>query len=174
MTQVPLRLEILKRLTALLEGPLTIDGEEVSMEGAVFRGRNIVGEEVKPLPIISIIEAPRPDIASFAGEGVGRHDQWTLLITGRAEDDAANPSDSAYYLYAAVEERLGRVIAVKVSGTAKYPEHHLLGGLISSLEIAPPVVRPPDDKVVSASAYFFLPIRVGIASRLGEPYTSGT
>src|SRR5690606_4287447 len=107
------------------------------------------GAEVKPYPAISILEAPRPDIAVFAGEeGFMRKDRWTLLIQGLAEENLLNPSDSAYYLCAAVEQRLHRIQAVKrASGAPEFPEDYMLGNLITALEIAPPVVRPPEDKV---------------------------
>ena len=139
-----------------------------------MRGRHVIGNEQTPLPALAILEAPRPDVADYADEeAFMRHDKWTLLIQGRALDDKLNPSDTAYWLEAAVEERLSQVIATKSSGTAKYPAVYMLGGLVTSFEIAPPVVRPPDDKV-SAAAYFFLPIRVGIAANVGSPYTSGS
>lgn len=170
---VPTRLLVMQRLCSLLEDePLEINGVMVDMKGAVARGRNIVGEEVKPLPFISIMESPRPDVATYAGEDASyRKDHLVLLIQGRIIDDKLNPGDTAYWFEAAVEERLSRIIAVKpASGKPLYPEHHMLGNLISALEIAPPVVRPPEDKI-SSSAYFFLPVRVGIAVRLQNPYT---
>lgn len=173
MTLIPTRLLVLQRLTELLEGPLTVEGVEVDMTGAVFRGRNLVGEERKAGPVLSILEAPRPDVASYAGENAFMSsDRWTLLITGMTGDDKINPGDPAYYLCAAVQQRLHRIVAVKgTSGTPLYPEHYMLGKSITGLEVAPPVVRPPDDKV-SSSAFFFLPVRVGIAVNYGEPYTS--
>lgn len=171
----PTRLLVMQRLCALLEEtPLVVNGKSTDLTGAVVRGRNIIGEEQKPLPMLSILEAPRPDVASFAGEeGFMRHDKWTLLIQGRALDDKLNPSDNAYWLEAAVEERLSQIMATKRSGSPEFPAVYMLGGLITTFEIAPPVVRPPDDKV-SAAAYFFLPIRVGIAVNVGSPYTSGS
>lgn len=173
MSLIPTRLLVLRRLQALLEGPLLVEGEAVDLFGAVFRGRNLIGEERKPLPALSVLEAPRPDMADYAGENsFMRKDRWTLLITGMVQDDKLNPSDPAYHLCAAVEERLGRVVAIAPqSGKPLYPEHYMLGNLITGLEVAPPVIRPPDDKV-SATAFFFLPIRVGIAVPVGRPYTS--
>ena len=168
---VPTRLLVLQRLTALLEETTyTFNGQTLSLAGAVFRGRNLVGDESKPWPIISILEAPRPDIALYAGDGEAMKDRWLLLIEGICENDLLNPSDAAYTLHAAVEEQLCKVVEKKQSGSAKYPEHYLLGNLITGIEISPPVIRPPGDKA-SAAAFFFLPVRVGIATRFGQPYT---
>lgn len=174
MTQIPTRLLVLKRFTELLETTLIVDGTPVDMAGAVFRGRNLIGEERKGGPVISVLEAPRPDVAAYAGENAfSMSEKWTLLITGMIEDDPINKGDPAHYFCAAVQERLSRVVAVKRnSGNPEYPEHHMLGNLITSMEVAPPVVRPPDDKVSSSTAFFFLPVRVGIAVNLTEPYTS--
>ena len=168
----PIRLLVVERLCALIEKePLEINGTSYNMKGAVFRGRNLLGEETKPLPMLSVIEAPRPDFALYAGEGFGRKDNLTLLITGKITDDKCNPSDNGYWFHAAVEERLSRISAKKSnSGLPRHPEDHMLGDLLASFDIAPPVVRPPDDKA-SNGCYFFLPVRLGIAVRMDEPYT---
>src|SRR5690606_11541926 len=97
---------------------------------------------------------------------------WTLLIQGIAEDDKANPGDAAYYLAAAVEAQLAKLTAMKPGRPVPlYPDDHLLGGLVTGIEIAPPLVRPPE-KEVSSTAYFFLPLLVGVAVAPGQPYTS--
>lgn len=169
----PKRLLVVKRLCDLLETePMEVDGKTYNMKGAVWRGRNILGEEIKPLPAISVLESPRPDFAIYAGEDEARRDNMTLLVTGLIESrDKYNPSDAGYWFHAAVEERLSRVADVKPgSGNPKYPEHYMLGDLLSSFDVGAPVVRPPDDKTRSC-AYFFLPIRVGIATLVTEPYT---
>lgn len=173
---IPTRLLALQRLQTLIESePLMVNGVSVNMAGQVLRGRNLIGEDAweQSGHVLSFIEAPRPDVAFFAGEEDSyRSDRWTILLQGLCDDNKLAPGDNAYWFYAAVEERLGRVIEVtKGSGSAKYPEHFLLKNLISGLEIAPPVVRPPGDKVTS-KAFFFLPIRLGIATPLGQPYTS--
>ena len=172
MMKIPKRLLVLQRLTTLLEQTTyEFNGQQLSLKGAVFRGRNLIGEESKPWPAVSILESPQPDTPFFAGtERVASSDRWTLLLQGIAENDMLNPSDAAYYLYAAVELQLHKIIATKSSGSPAFPEHHLLGSSITGLETFPPVVRPPDDKA-SAAAFFFLPVRVGIATLVGQPYT---
>ena len=167
---IPKRLLVLQRLCTLLE-TLEIDGEIVDMTGKVTRGRNIIGEEIEA-PALAILEAPRPDFASYSGEeAFMRKDHMILLIQGRAIDDKLLPGDKAYYLAAAVEQRLSLIVKTKPNGNPQYPEHHMLGNLITSLEVAPPVVRPPEDKV-SQWAFFFLVLRVGIAVDISAPYTS--
>lgn len=173
MSLVPTRLVVLQRLCALLE-PVTYEytGQTFSLDGAVFRGRQLIGEESKPLPVISILEAARPDVPQYAAEEQQRMtDRWQLLITGMCQNDLLNPTEPAYFFSAAVLQRVSRIIAVKPNGNPKYPEDFHLGELITGCEISPPVVRPPDDKA-SAVAFFFLPIRVGIATEFAEPYTS--
>ena len=173
MTIIPLRLAILQALTKHLEGVTKAAGYSHDLAGSVYRGRNLVGADLNRRPALAILEAPRPDIAVFTGEWSDmRADSWTLLLQGMADDDKRNPSDPAYYLCADVEQHLARLIAVRPeTGGPRYPQEHLLGGLITSLEIAPPVVRPPEDKI-SQTAFFFLPLRVGVAGETGRPYTA--
>ncbi len=170
MTQIPTRLLVVQRLCTLLE-TLEYKGQALDLTGKVFRGRNILGD-TDGAHTLAILESPRPDFALYAGVDLeARKDKLTLLIQGRAPDDKLYPGDSAYWLCAAVEERLGLIVQTSSkSGRAVYAEQYMLGNLITDLEIAPPVVRPPEDKV-SSSAFFFLVIRVGIAVEIGKPYT---
>lgn len=167
--QIPTRLLVCQRFDALLSN-LTVKGAPLDLTGKIIRGRSVIGDETRP-PALSILESPRPDFATYAGEDWSwRKDKLMLLIQGRAEDDKLNPGDEAYWLEAAVEEKLYRVVATKPNGNPLYPDDYMLGGLITGLEVAPPVVRPPEDKT-SASAFFFLVLRVGIAVEIGKPYT---
>lgn len=175
MSLIPTRLLILRRLTALLEEVAYQDeaGNDVLMLGRVSRGRILLGEESKP-PLLSVLEAARPDPhTGYAGdENDAHHDMWPLLVQGIIEDDIDNPTDPAYFMVAAVEAQLSKIIAVDANtGHALFPQHKDLGGLITALEIMPPVVRPPEDKV-SSKAFFFLPIRLGVAISSDQPYTT--
>ena len=175
MSAIPTRLLILRRLTALLEEIVYQDelGNDVSLQGKVFRGRILLGEESKP-PLLAILEAARPDPhTGYVGdENDTHHDMWPILVQGIIEDDIENPTDPAYFMAAAVEAQLSKIIAVDANtGHPSFPQHKDLGGLITALEIMPPVVRPPEDKV-SAKAFFFLPIRMGIAISSDQPYTT--
>lgn len=169
---VPTRLLILQRLTALIEATTTeLPLPAVDLTDKVFRGRSLTGQEVER-PAVSILESPRPESAIWAGDWNVQRSSWTILLQGLVEDDKENPADAAYYLAAAVEAQLSKVGAINTAtGNPRYPEHYLLGNLITSIEIAPAVVRPPE-KDVSSTAFFFLPLRLGVAASPGEPYTA--
>lgn len=168
----PKRLAVIIALQALLEGICRVDGYAFDLAGKVVRNRALIGADImdKP-PLVGIIEAPRPDFALFAGENNShRKDNWTLLIQGIVKDDkTANMADDAFYLCQDVERRLSLIGAIKQGGNGKplFPEYYMLGGMIAGIEIAPPVIRPPEAQV-SAHAFFYLPIRLGIAGELGE------
>lgn len=166
----PKRLAVIVRLQALLEQIAVIDGDCLDMAGKVYRNRLLFGADVtERAPALSIVEAPRSDFASFAGEeNFQRLDKLTLLVQGIVEDDkTVNTEDYAYYLCQDVERRLKRISQVKESGSPKYPDAYLLGGMISSVEVAPPVIRPPEAQV-SSHAFFYIPIRLGIGVEIGE------
>lgn len=169
------RLAILTALTAHMQGLAPSNGyvNDLSEPGRVLRGRNLIGEEARRNgPLLSFLEAPRPDLAVYAGSwDEMRKDAWTLLLQGIVEDDIENPTDPAHIFVDEVERHLSRLIATKPSGSPKYPEEFLLGGLIADLQIAPPVVRPPE-KGISASAFFFLPVRVGVAVQTGAVFVA--
>jgi hypothetical protein len=174
MTILPLRLAVLRALAKVIETPTTGEPFAQDLTGKVLIGRNLLGEDVQEtFPVISILEAPRPDIAVYAGEGdSARHDQWTLLIQGFVDNDIENDinavTEPAYLLCALVENRLLRISeSLPGRGTPAYPSEYDLGGLITGIEISPPVVRPPE-KGVSNTAFFFLPVRVGIAGAPGK------
>lgn len=166
---LPIRLRILIALVDYLKGITPAGGYDYDLTDAVYRGINLIGSDRKARPMLSVIEAPTPDVALFTGEWADfRRDNWTILIQGIVREDKTNPSDEAYIVADVVTKRLGRLIGTKADGSGRYvdPENHLLGGLITSLEIAPPVVRNPDDKI-SLNAFFYLPIRVGVVDDLG-------
>lgn len=166
----PLRLQIMTALQELLAQISTLDGDAFSVDlEHVLRNRVLLGEDVTADgPTLAIIEAPRPDFAQFAGEdNPMRRDNWTLLIQGICPDDRMDTTDDVYYLCQDVERRLQRLSATKASGSPQFPGDHLLGGKITSVEIAPPVIRPPEAQV-SRFSYFYLPIRLGVAVEIGE------
>lgn len=168
---VPTRLLILQRLTALIEATTTgLPLPAVDLTGRVFRGRSLTGTETDR-PAVSILESPRPESAIFAGNWEAQKAGWTLLVQGLVDDDKENPADAAYYLAAAVEAQLYKTVALNQNGGPVHPQHYLLGNLVTSIEIAPAVVRPPE-KEVSSTAFFFLPLRLGVAASPGQPYTA--
>jgi hypothetical protein len=175
--RIPKRLLILQRLCEHITGITKAAGYHFDLdERSVHRGRNILGAEsavTKERPVaVSVIESPRPDIATYAGDwGEARSEWWTLLIQGQALNDLRD-TDLAYFLAADVELHLSRITATRSqTGSAKYPDAFNLGGLITGMEVAPPVVRAPEPQV-SATAFFFLPVRVGVAGKTGDPFCS--
>lgn len=166
----PKRLAVITRLVEVLEQISTEDGDAFTMAGRVYRNRILIGADVtdKP-PVLAIIESPRAEPGIFAGEGKeARRDSWTIMIQGITADDRKNSGDDVYYLCQDVERRLLRISATKGhSGNPRYPDVHLLGGMITAIEIAPPVIRPPEAGVANNS-FFYLPVRLGMAAEIGE------
>ena len=166
----PIRLQIMMALQALLEEISELDGDAFTLAERVHRNRAILGEDVTgDPPILAIIEAPRPDAAFFAGEdNKMRKDLWTLMIQGQARDDRLDTNDDIWFLCQDVERRLARIGKTrKETGKPYYPESYMLGGKITTVEIAPPVVRPAEAQV-SRNSFFYIPIRVGVALEIGE------
>jgi hypothetical protein len=166
----PKRLAVLLKLQALLESICVADGDLWDMTGKVYVNRSLLGADVSTHPpCLAIIEAPRNDFATFAGEdSFNRADRWTLFIQGIVADDkTADTEQLPFYFCQDVEKRLQRISAIKGSGSPQYPEWHLLGDMISSVEVAPPVIRPPEPGV-SSHAFFYLPIRLGLAVEIGQ------
>jgi hypothetical protein len=167
---LPKRLAVIKAIQELLATITSAEGDAFDMDmSKVMRSVVLIGSEHRPAPaILSVLEAPRPDIAFFADDGQGRADNWTLLIQGLTLDDkTANTKDDAYFLLQDVERRLARITALKSGGRIAYPDVYKLDGKISGVEIGAPVVRPPEAQV-SSFAFFYLPIRVGMAVEIGE------
>jgi hypothetical protein len=167
----PKRLAVIRAMRALLARISTDDGCAFTLKDKVFYNRLLFGQDVTGQPpALSIVEAPRPDAAFFAGEdGTNRSDKWTLMIQGIVPDTKRDSDgDAAYYLVQDVERQLQRITEVGGgSGNPKFPDDYMLGGMISGVEIAPPVVRPPEAGV-SDNVFFYLPIRLGIAVKIGE------
>lgn len=180
----PKQLAVLKKLTTLLEGinPTNVDpkwalnGEApqnytIDLRGKVFRGKTEFGQEVA-LPAFSLLEALVPLPANAVGDGRLKRGDWQLLLQGFAENDMANPADPAYYLKAAAELRLSRVIAQREqSSQALFPDDFMLGNMITGLIIGQGVVRPPD-KNVSTTAFFYIPLVVEMVTNTGNPYAA--
>lgn len=158
-----LRLQVLKALTTHLEGVAKEDGYNYDLDGAVFRGRGRFGDG-DPDVMVSILENPRPDFGNPVGDGTTRHEMWPLLIQGWCPDDAENPSDPVYGLLDDVERRLMMLVAVnRNSGNPVHPDLYLLGRTVTDIALTPGVVRPPTDGI-SSRAFFYLPVRVGLAT----------
>lgn len=163
------KLAILKALTAHLQGITLANGYDFDLSTSVFRGRGVFGSN-DPVPMISILEFPTQEPGKPAAEeGIQRKEAWMLLLQGTVEDDNENPLDPAYGLLAATEQRLSDIIRVNGRGDPDDPVNYMLGKRVVGLTIGPGVCRPPDGQV-SAKAYFFLPLRVGIAVDASKPF----
>jgi hypothetical protein len=161
--------KILTLLTAQIEAVTPENGYAYDLTGRVFRGRVIFGKD-DPIPMVSILEAPRPGIQTPADENkVARLTSWELLIQGWVLDDKVNPLDPVYPLKGSVERQLGRVFAQNPqTGQGLYPEYKLFGTL-ASMVVGPGVCRPPDAQL-SSKAFFWLPVTVQYLEDLSAPF----
>lgn len=176
----PLRLEVHKRLTALLESMDTADGYKIdlgsqaetafngNMEGRVFRGRTVFGDK-DPLPMLSLLEVPIPLDQLSAPEDSGLSSGgWELMVQGFLRDDRENPTDPGHVLMADVKQCLA-LESQKANYQGKDTNGILgLGRQVPKMVIGPGVVRPPDE--ISAKAYFWLTITLELAEDLTRPY----
>lgn len=162
------RLEIMKKLTSLIETRCNGQGcYTYNLDEKVFRGRTVFGDDA-PIPCVSILEAKSPNYGQAADEnGTIRKTGWTLLVQGwiSNDEDMSNETDKAYELAEDVLMALNLVMATDTRGLGKPvdPEFYQLGGLITSLTIGDPVVRPSEIEV-SSKAFFYLPIIIGISN----------
>lgn len=174
----PKKLVVLKALTAWLQGIKHVNGDPendwggFNLEEAVFRGRTIYGDD-DPLPMLSLLESPRPDFPRYAGTNEeAQSEDWAIFLQGWVKDDKANPTDPAYYLLEAVEKRLNQLRATHsntsggIPGSPVNKANYMLGGLLTGINFGPAIVRPPDG-VISAKAFFYLPLKLGLASVVG-------
>lgn len=155
------KLEIMQALTALLEGT---DGYDLT--GRVYRGRKTVSE-YDALESMSILEAPRESPAD--GVGYERESRklfaWRVNVQGWPREDTLHPSDPAYLMAAAVEERLARISACQpVSSTGNggdpvYPDDYLLGRRVHSVDVGDSIVVPPTEGL-SKFAFFYIPLTI--------------
>lgn len=171
------RLRVLKALGAVIKTVTPANGYYLDLGDytdeagrtapRVFRGRDIFGF-TDPLPMISILENPRPLGQSNApGEGSGNAGDWEIMIQGFVQDDAENPTDPAHHLAAEVVVALAR---------AKGDRQNLLGlgngrtgSCVTKMRIGAPVVRPADD-ATSSVAFFFLLVTLSLAEDLENPF----
>lgn len=164
----PKRLEVLKRLCTQLETITVVNGYQHDLTGRIWRGRDRFGEQDE-VPMVSVLESARGGEGQFAGYARGeRKEQWTVFVQGWAREDRLNPTDSAYLLAADVEKSLAKIMQVTAQGRPYDPAVYRLGGLINHLDLAPPVIRPPDE--ISAKSYFYMPLRVDFSVNLVDPF----
>lgn len=163
----PLRLRVLKAMTAALKEISTANGYHTELLEHVYRGRTIFGEN-DPLPLASILEVPipldqtpPPTDSEFSSGG------WELMVQGFIEDDPVDPTDPAHFFMADVKKRLA---IEKRKALEMEPEKGIfgLGNFVTGMRIGSGVVRPPDE--ISAKAYFWLTITLDMVEDLADPY----
>lgn len=172
---VPLQLGVLRYLTDHLEGTdgLWEDETAIDVTDAVWRGRKFFSDsDFDGLggALLSILEAPRPLIGDSAGvERIKRKENWTLLLQGWTQDDKKHPSDPAYFLKAAVEKRLSRLVVLGDQGDPVYPAEFRMGGLVVELIVGQGLVRPPAEAITRYSM-FYIPLVINLVTDLSNPY----
>jgi hypothetical protein len=140
-------------------------------DACVFRGRNIFGDN-DPVPMVSILESPNPPdgLPAPIGAVVGQY-PLDLLVQGFAQDDKENPTDPAHVLMADVKQRLAKEL-VRKRGNQRDPFGMGVStgnaNIITDIKIGHGLVRPPDS--LSAKAYFWLTLSVGLAENVELPY----
>lgn len=165
-----IRLDAMKSLTRILQGITEAEGYDPRFDcsQAVFRGYDLLGDD-DPNYALSITEAPRPDFGDFVGDNQGRKEFWSILILGRTPSQGQFPTDEAYEFMAAVEDRLARVTRDRdFDGKPEFPDDYLLGLMnqgVAGFSFGPGVVRPSNS--TSNRAFFYLPVRVELATRTG-------
>jgi len=167
------QLDILKRLTAHLQGVTPANGYDFDLSQSVFRGRLLFGD-ADPSPLVSIVEHLTADINVAATEenNVQRHETWVLLVQGWILYDVQHPTDDAYQLKASVEKRLAECIKTNDQGYPKYPEAYFLGLKkgITGMAIGPGVVSVAIRQEASSRAFFYLPLGIGLATDVSDPF----
>lgn len=169
VTPNPIRLQVLKNMTAVLEEITVANGYQHDLPGKVFRGRGVYGDET-PLPCISVLEAPIPlDQLPSARDNTAQAGPWELVVQGWVKDDRDNPTDPAHVLLADVKKRLA---LERRKADWDNPEDGIfgLGRSVPAMYIGAGVVRPPEE--ISAKAYFWLTITLDMAEDMAEPYTT--
>lgn len=168
------QLDILKRLTTHLEGITPDNGYAFDLSATVFRGRRWFGAS-DPDTVLSIVEHLQADInVEVAGVlNIMRMEDWILLIQGWLTiqvDD--HPTDDAYELKASVEHRMARVILTNSRGNPMYPDEYLLGlkDIITKVTVGPGVVSVDTRDMANARAFFYLPIGIGLAVDVSDPF----
>ena len=172
----PFRLRVLKALTDVIKTVTPANGyahdlsdftDEAGRTSArVFRGRDVFGFN-DPLPMISILEAPRPMDQAFGTQGsAASTGDWEILVQGFVPDDPENPTDPAHPLIADV--------MVAIAKARKESRRDLLGlgdtaPCVTDLRLGAPVVRPADDEM-STVAFAFLGVTMTLAEDLENPY----
>jgi hypothetical protein len=170
--QIARQLDLMIKLTTHLEGITPTNGYDFDLTGKVFRGRLVFGAD-DPDPVVSIMEHLSADVTiDPVGENrIARHETWVLLVQGWIKITDEYPTDLCYNLKAAVEHRLARCIQTNGRGEPLYPDEYFLGrGNVTGITVGPGVVSAPVRPDASLRAFFYLPVGIGWASDVSDPF----
>ena len=170
----PRQLDILQRMTTHLEGIVPANGYDFDLSENVYRGRRWFGAS-DPDIVLSIVEHLQADISvEVAGvNNIMRAEDWILLVQGwLAIVGGDHVTDEAYRLKASVEHRMARVILTNSRGNPMYPDEYLFGlkDIITKVSIGPGVVSVDVRDMANARAFFYLPIGIGLAVDVSDPF----
>jgi hypothetical protein len=171
------QLAILKALTAHLEliTPAHDNVYAFDLSASVYRGRLQFGAD-DPVPLVAIVEHLAADVAvDVSGlQNVNSSQTWILLVQGWIQQTDIHPTDGAYSLKAAVELQLSRLIqADDKTGDPMYPDEFMLGfykTCITGISIGPGVVSVATREESAGKAFFYLPVGIGLATTIYEPF----
>lgn len=177
---VPLRLRVLRSLTATLEtiNPETLNGDGsqrytsgLDLRGKVFRGRNKLSAN-DPVPSLAILESPQQvDISSQRPEADKSYDAWEILIKGDVVDDKRHPTDPCHILMADVKTALNYERKRLTDPNPQFGSSNILGmqGAVTEMNVSPGIVRPSEENI-SPFAFFWLVITLRIVEDRTNPY----
>lgn len=170
-TPIPFRLQVLRKITEVIETVTPSNDYTFDLTNAVFRGRLEYGDD-EALPMVALNEPPLAIEALKAqSDNPSREVDWDILIQGWVKDDKANPTDPAYLLAAEVTKALA---AEKQRKRGRTPDILGLGAGFNSpngimaMTLGAPVVRPPDE--TSARACFYILLTLQIAEDTSRPF----
>jgi hypothetical protein len=172
--QISRQLDLLLRLTTQIAGVTPGNGYDFDLTDKVFRGRLVFGAD-DPDVAVAIVEHLSADVTlDVAGENrIERSETWVLLVQGWMRIISENPTDECYNLKAAVEHRLARCIQTNGRGEPLYPTEYFLGlhrNGVTGITIGPGVVSAPLRPDASQRAFFYLPVGIGWASDVSDPF----
>lgn len=181
ITRVPLRLEILRAITAALKTINPENGYEFDLRDEytpdneprqrVVRGRLHIGND-EPVPMVSLLEPPmvaQPTDTKKQADNTIRHGAWDIIIQGWVQDDPHNPTDAAYQLEAEVRRRLAaeKKRPDARPGNSSGRNYFGMGNKIHNMTIGAPVIRPNEH--VSEQAVFYLVLTLEISEDMATP-----
>lgn len=155
------RQQILEAITALLE-TITEDND-FDYDVAVRRGLGRLDDnDMQALPLVSILESPRPEEIESSKFGATRKTDWVLYLTGYVDWQAEHPTDPAHTLLGDVK----RVIATIRNESS--PNFRLGGALgVDTILVGGGICRPPDDQ--HPASYFLLPLTITFIENTEAP-----